>query len=154
MNRERITGFLLMLSGIVFTVLASRIEMSHASGEAGPRLFPYMASILLIVFGAIIFIRNADSSQKPFFTTTGWKKVGAMSGLLILYPLELVYFGFIPSGLITTFGLTRVFAAKKEIPLKNQIVFTVISTLVVFYLFRHVLHIVLPEGLLIDLLKG
>ena len=148
------TGLLLTLAGIVFAALTSRIETSHATGVAGPRLFPYISSVLLIVFGVIIFIRNSGSDKGAFLTPTGWKRVAAMVGFLVLYPPELIFLGFIPAALITMFGLTHVFAMNKGISYKNKLLFTFVSTLTVFIIFRYVLNILLPEGELIDFLKG
>jgi hypothetical protein len=153
LSKERMTGLLLSLAGIVFVLLSSRIETTYATGIAGPRLFPYISSILLIVFGVIIFIRNSDSGKKAFFTPTGWKRVAAMLGFLVLYPPELIYLGFPIASFITTLGLTHVFAMNKGISFRNKFIFTVIATIAVFLIFQYLLNILLPEGKWVTLLK-
>lgn len=153
LSKERITGAMLALAGIVFTVLTSRIETIYATGIAGPRLFPYISSILLIIFGIIIFIRNSDSDNAAFFPRDGWKRVGAMMLFLVLYPPELIFLGFPIASFITTLGLTHVFAMNKGISFKNKFIFALITTIAVYLIFQYLLNILLPEGKLIVLLK-
>ena len=89
-------------------------------------------------------IRN-KRAQEPFLTKNGWIRIAKMSVVVIAYPFLLRYCGFIVSSLVLLFGLIWLFDLEKKESILKKIIFTVVTTAVVFVVFKYALQIKLPS---------
>ncbi len=138
--------------GIVFIILTSQLpEPKFVTSTVGAKLFPYIASIGLTLCGLGLVIRN-KRAQEPFLTKNGWIRIAKMSVVVIAYPFLLRYCGFIVSSLVLLFGLIWLFDLEKKESILKKIIFTVVTTAVVFVVFKYALQIKLPSGELFDLI--
>ena len=102
----------------------------------------------LLVDGAVLIdtFAKLDATQNSAIT------IQAGGVFNTSYPFLLRYLGFIISSLVLLFGLIWLFDIEKKESILKKIIFTVVTTAVVFVLFKYALKIKLPGGELFDLL--
>ncbi|MPM10012.1 hypothetical protein SDC9_56336 [bioreactor metagenome] len=145
-NKEKVCGLLLFAIGVIFTVMTARFKVTASFGDPGPQVLPYIGSITLIVCGCGIFFRKSESKWEPYLTWNGWKKIGMMFSLFIVYVFAMKYIGYIICTPIVLFTITTMFAKGKNVSVVKRLIFTIIVSVSVYYLFVHVLHVMLPSG--------
>lgn len=68
MKRDRATGLIAAILGIVVAIYAYFLPKSGIEGDIGPAIFPYIAAAMLIVCGIILVVRKQGWGQRPIFT--------------------------------------------------------------------------------------
>jgi len=127
-------------------------------GDPGPRMFPYLASVLIAVC-SIALIVKPDKSGKTFFKKEEWMRA---LGLFAVYVVNLIImwlFGFHISVFVTLFIITFIFSkmSAKEISTKSRIIrsliYAVAGFLVLWLFYDVALDAQLPKGEFFDWIK-
>lgn len=151
LKRDHYVGIALFLVGAVICACTSQIQSHFAvdGSDVGPRLFPYITGIGIAVCGILTFLTTKRTGEdKPFLDKAGWKRLGALLGLLICYAVCLYLFGFLLSTPFMLFLLILLLAGSYKL---NKIVVAVISivaSVLLYWLFVKVLYVMLPRGIL------
>ena len=168
MTKDKISGIIILLTGIIWMLLTTQVKGNAFSTVIGPELFPNIASGGLILCGLGLILRREkrkekeesedtggdNNDKKPFFSREGWIRVTKLSLALIAYPFILDYLGFIIASVYLLFITTTLFDLEKKLPLVKRIIFSVIVTAAAFLFFAYVLNLMLPSGKLIRLVTG
>lgn len=155
-NRDRRVSVLVFIFAIVWLVMAKDIKAIFGldgSADPGPRLFPYIIGILLIVTSIGKFITCNQEDETGFYEDyKGWLKAGAVFVLLFAYCWLFPILGFA----LTTFagGILSVLLLKgdKKVRWFSPVLFSGILTAVMYVLFVQVLNVIMPTGSLWKLL--
>lgn len=155
-NRDRRVSVLVFIFAIVWLVMAKDIKAIFGldgSADPGPRLFPYIIGILLIVTSIGKFITCNQEDETGFYEDyKGWLKAGAVFVLLFAYCWLFPILGFA----LTTFagGILSVLLLKgdKKVRWFSPVLFAGILTAVMYVLFVQVLNVIMPTGSLWKLL--
>lgn len=151
MTRDRVTGVMAVVLGVVVAILTSQLPASNMANDVGPRAFPYITSGILILCGVTIFL-NKPVEQKPFFKygAASIKRFIALWVVLIVYVAGMAFLGFIVPTAAVLFVMCMMFGKDPEhgvnIKPAQAAVFAVIVTVVVYILFSVVLRLRLPVG--------
>ncbi len=127
----------LSLAFLLFGVPTISDDWQHTVGAqyftVGPRLFPYIAGSLCLLFGAMIALRPQAASPMPFFLEGGARtRVLLLMGLSIAYAALLDLLGFVLGSMLmlavfmTGFGVRRrsvIVAVALGLPLLTDFVF-------------------------------
>lgn len=149
-NRDRRVSIIVFVFAIVWLVMAKDIKSVFAiagSADPGPRMFPYLIGILLIVTSIGKFITcNQEDESKFYENYKGWLKVFAVLGLLFAYCWLFPILGYT----VTTFvvGVLSVYLLKgdRKVSWYGPVLFSGILTGSMYVLFVKVLSVVLPTG--------
>jgi len=149
-NRDRRVSVIVFLFAVVWLALAKDIKAVFkytGSSDPGPRLFPYLIGILLIITSIGKFVTcNQEDTTKFYETNRGWLRVFAVLALLSGYVLLFPILGY----LLTTFlaGVLSVLLLKEDRKIFwfSPILFSGLLTGSMYLLFGKVLSIVLPVG--------
>jgi len=149
-NRDRRVSVLVFIFAIVWLYMAKDIRAIFGldgSADPGPRLFPYIIGILLVVTSIGKFITCNQEDESGFYENyKSWLKVGAALALLFAYCWLFPILGFA----ITTFagGVLSVLLlkAEKKVSWYGPILFSGILTGSMYVLFVKVLSMILPTG--------
>ena len=150
MKRDRATGLIAAILGIVVASYAYFVPKSGIEGDIGPAIFPYIAAAMLIVCGIILAVRKQDGDSAPFLPETVQKKrFLLMTVVYVLYGILLWAVGFLIATPIASFVLCVMMSGKREIAKWKLALFSIIVTAIVYYCFYSLLSLKLPVGRII-----
>ena len=151
MNKDRWISLCLILFALIWIWQASKIKplLAVASEDVGPKLFPFFAGSILLVCSIGKFFSSKEKG-KPFCTKEQWITVGILLGTLVAYMLLLYLVGFLVSTPPMLFALVYLLNGRKKPKVVKTIIFAVVMTAIVFLVFRYVLSVMLPMGILFD----
>ena len=146
-NKDRIGGGIFAVFGLIVTLIATNIRMPANLREPGPRLFPYIAGMGMLVCGiGMVLTAKKDAIQEPFLTKEGWKRLGVVAFTLVLYYFALEWIGFIISTPIFAFSIILILSGGKKINKIAAVVISILTMAVLYLLFQKVFMIFLPGG--------
>lgn len=148
LKKDHAVGGAVTLLGIAAMLLSMQIALKNASNDPGSRVFPMIAGAGLIVCGLGIFITAGKREQKVFLGKEGWLRVLLASAVMILYTLGLKYLGFLISTPLFLFAIISLFAQGKKSSLVGRIIYSLVVTGCVWYVFGKLLAVALPAGVL------
>ena len=150
MKRDRATGLIAAILGIVVAIYAYFLPKSGIEGDIGPAIFPYIAAAMLIVCGIILVVRKQDGDSAPFLPETVQKKrLLLMTVVDVLYGILLWAVGFLIATPIACFVLCAMMSGKRKIAKWKLALFSIIVTAIVYYCFYSLLSLKLPVGRII-----
>lgn len=149
MTRDRMTGVISVILGIIVAAYAFFLPPSGAEGDVGPALFPYIAAVLLIFCGLVLAVKRSGQTPR-FFTDSGqlWRFL-IITLVYILYGVLLWAVGFLIATPIACFVLCRMMGGSDGGSSWNHALFSLVVTGVVYYSFYVALSLKLPVGRII-----
>jgi len=151
LNKDKIIGIIVTLFGLLGLILSFQIEGNAYSTVIGPELFPKIASSGMILCGLGLIIRHQRTEDTPFLDKEGWIRVLKITLAIGMFPVLLIYFGFIVAAVCLVFTTTTLFDMENTLSVVRRLVFSVISAIVIFSFFSYVLDVILPSGKLFGL---
>lgn len=140
---------LIIFAGFVI-LSATRLQSLFLaqSGDIGPKAFPIGAAVALIVCAIGKMLTEGRQETKPLFTREGWKRVVSMFAVLIVYLIAMRFLGYIISTLIFTPLLVIVMREDRKLRPLTLVLFSVVTTAVLYVVFQYVILVRLPVGVL------
>lgn len=149
MTRDRATGVISILLGIIVAVYICFLPKSSMEGDIGPAVFPGIAAAMLLICGILLVVKKSGPSA-PFLPELVQKKRFVLMTLVyIVYGVLLWAVGFLIATPICCFILCIMMRGNKKIAWWKLAVFSVIVTGVVYYCFYTMLSLKMPVGKLI-----
>ena len=146
--RDKIGGAVFALFGLIITMFTGQIQVPANLSEPGPRLFPYISGIGMIICGVgMILTAKKEKDEKPYLTKEGWKRLLIVGAVLLAYYFGLEFLGFLISTPIFTFAIITILAGKTKISKIGTVIIAVITTAALYILFNNVFKILLPNGI-------
>ncbi len=148
MSRDRATGLMAIVLGIVVAVMTSQLPRSMMAGDIGPKVFPYITAGIMIICGiGLLLGKEADTGRQLQLSKTQWQRLGMIFAVVFVYIVSMDFVGFIVPTVLALFILSTMFAkGRVEVALWKRILFAVAVTLILYYLFNELLVMPLPRG--------
>lgn len=147
MTRNRITGLVLAVTGIIVFILTMGIKTWIDLGEPGPKLFPVIGSVGLFICGVGVFFQKEAENREPFLTKKGWMNILYLMIAMVLYVIVIYYVGFLIPTPFFLFAMINILAGKAKRPkLVNSITVSLVLSFGLYFIFTNLLKIVLPAG--------
>lgn len=162
-RKEILSGAGVSAGGLFLLIASFRIaEPARSSPGLGPSVLPTVVSAGLILCGLILILtalRGKDTNQGVEAEllseeeadlieeqeSVPWLNFGVILGLMVLYAMVFIPLGFILS---TTIFLTAVTTFVHPATWLRNLIFAAALSTGAFYLFREVLSVILPAGVL------
>ena len=147
MKRANIIVSILLI--VIALILIPRIGTIKEAPDAilGPRFFPYIVLSLIILLSLIVLgmtFSNKEFINKEFINKQESMKVLITLGLFLAYIFALEKVGFVISTTIFLFVLGGFYYGKVNKVLIQIGIFSILSSLGLFYLFTNLFNVFLP----------
>lgn len=146
LNRDRIVAIGFFVLSIFVLIFAQNIAIPPNLSEPGPRIFPQIAGLGMLVCSVGMFFTTKIEDEKPFLDKEGWKRLGLIFVMLILYLIALMYVGFLISTFVFLFLFINVLKNGKDAKLVTILAVTIITTILLYLAFTKGFAIALPKG--------
>jgi len=150
-KRNLLAAIVLIAVGTVYAILAQHLPTSHIENATGPSFFPLVVVSGFLILSAALLVQSilptvSYTVQSSLIIPAS--RYGAGLTAAVVYLAALPYLGFIAAN-IPLFAVLMILYGERR-PAR-VISGSVVITLVVFFLFREVFKILLPAGILRDL---
>jgi putative tricarboxylic transport membrane protein len=142
MTIDRVSGAFLVLVGL-FVVWERRVLPLGSTSHPGPGYFPLLLAILLIILGAILFIRGKDAKKIRSISWPEAPHAVAILGCCLFVSLFMETIGYRLTLLLT---LGFLFGVMERIKPWLTLILTCGFSLGTFWLFDSLLRVPLPRG--------
>ncbi|PZC51473.1 tripartite tricarboxylate transporter TctB family protein [Mesotoga sp. TolDC] len=155
--------FLILLAALIF-YFGWSFPAYKIRGETlpGPKFFPFTLAVILIIFGIYFIIKSAvmikmkklpkDSAIafEEKFTLEGIKNIVAVIASIVFFVPIIEFLGFILGTIIVSSILMIVLNVK----VLRSIIYSTILTVMIFLVFGTLFRIPLPEGIIMNIVRG
>ncbi len=147
MKRDQITGCIGLIMGILVAVATYLLPDSSMSSDIGPKFFPAICAVGLIVPGIGLLLKKSDGPvSKLTFGKRESKRLALISLLVIAYVVAMDFIGFIIPTIIVQFVMCNMFAKGVNVSLVSKILFAVVVTILIYLAFENLMSLQLPRG--------
>ncbi|WP_151719767.1 tripartite tricarboxylate transporter TctB family protein [Gemmobacter serpentinus] len=146
MSNNRTLGGLALLMALALAAFGWGLVAPFAYEPVGPRAFPMITAVLIGICGTLLLIRGggAVEGNAPGVNLG----VLAIAATLLVYAMVFTTLGFVISTAAMSLVVARIFGATWA----QATISAAVLSVGAFLLFDHALDVVLPTGLLGDLL--
>ncbi|KGI57260.1 tripartite tricarboxylate transporter TctB family protein [Campylobacter sp. MIT 97-5078] len=145
MLSSRIFSGILFVLAIIGIYIGWGIHSDFNYEPLGPRPFP-IATLALIAFCSILLLFFAEDTKVEWGNLALWKKLIILAIALLLYALCFEFLGFI----ICTACLMFIMALLFNANVLKALIFSIVSSFILYYFFDNLLQITLPFGFIFD----
>ncbi len=149
LKKDQLIGGILVVMGIAAIIMSMQIKVKTGSTDPGSRIFPLMASGLLMVCGFGVTLTADNGEGKGFLDRTGWKKLILSFVIMICYVLALKYIGFVISTPVFLYIITTLLANGEKLAVWKKLIYIAVITGSFYYLLHGLLKMNLPGGIII-----
>ncbi len=149
LNKDHYLSIFYIGLGILILFFTSRIKslFTVATNDLGPKFFPFLCGIGIILCGIGKFLTSSKSKTKAFLPNKrDYIRLVGLWVLLVVYVLSVKYLGYIFSSLVLMFVMTTLLADTKKLNVWHRILFAVLMVALTYLLFSYVIKIPLPQG--------
>lgn len=153
-NRTYIMGAVFLVFSVWILWQTSMIPEKLVSNEPGPKLFPYISAIGMIVMAVLSMIfdgrKEADSKEGavPYLDAAGWKRMLLIMGECIIFCAAMNFIGFWITSMAGMMMFILTLRADKKINVIFALVLSVLLGSICYFGFTRGFHIPLPKGIL------
>lgn len=147
-KRDQMIGGILTIMGIAALIMSVPIKVKTGSTDPGSRIFPLMASTLLLICGIGVMLTAKRDDDKRFLAKKGWIRIIISFAIMIGYIFALKYIGFIISTPVFLYIITTLLSNGEKLPVWHKIVYAVLITACFWLLLHSALKMNLPKGIL------
>ena len=151
-RRNLLSAIILIAIGTGYAVLAQDLPTRNIENATGPSFVPLVVISCFLILSAALLVQGilpAVSDTVPSIPKIPARRYGSGLATAAIYLVALPYLGFIVANIPLFAVLTMLYGEKR---LTWVIGGSVIITLLVFFLFREVFQILLPAGVLGNLI--
>ena len=151
--KEVLLGITMLLIGVVLIFATTQIQL-RVDTRIDARFVPYIlgaACILLGVLqctGSLAMLKKGDPSKTEAKEPSDPKSVILTFLLIVVYVSTLRYIGFLINNIWMMFLMMMLLSPKEKWRYGQFALISVLSTVIIYYLFRNGLDLMLPDGLL------
>lgn len=148
MKKDTIIGIGAIIVALLFFISTGDIKNSTDLVDPGPRLMPYIAELMMAACGAgIVYESLKDKTEdKEFLSKEGWKRLGIIFVILVIYAVCLGLIGFLIATPFMFMILMQMLNADGFQPWPKVIILSFILTAFIYLTFAKGFQVSLPKG--------
>jgi hypothetical protein len=151
MSKNKVIGLVSLLLGIlalIGTFMIKVAKMAVSMGDPGPKVFPSVAGVLLVICGIGLLVRR-EENEPVFMTKSQWMRLLALFLVFVGYVVLLYFIGFVGATTILLFVMMTMFSGAEKLSIPVRLVYAIAVTAVIYLLFAVMLKTNVPKGILL-----
>ena len=146
-QRDALAAVVLLAIGTGYAILTYQLPVRTLKNSTQPSFFPWIIVVCLLILAGALLVqsfqrRSADGQDPPaIFSTAVLVWIGVFGAYLIVLP----FLGFFVANIFVFAALMLLYGERSPIKI---VLGSMITTPVIFFLFREVFQIRLPAGVL------
>jgi hypothetical protein len=144
LRRDHVAGGTFVVAGVLILAVSGDLPFGTLASP-GAGMLPTLVIVLMMAFGLALFLRAGDS---PVLAEIAWNDLphaARVAAIAAAGAASYTTLGFLPTIALLLFGLT--YAIERR-PFLNSVVFSLGVTGLAYLLFKTVLKLPLPRGLI------
>lgn len=133
MINDRVFGTIMIVVAVFFLFSTYTIQTSFLSDPLGPRFFPYLIGIVLLLSSLVLLINPDEKPQK--LSSEVVKKIMITVGVFAGFAFFLNFVGFIFASITTLFFLSRLMGAS----IRAACISSIGTTVLLYFIFNNLL---------------
>lgn len=146
MTKDSLYGAIFAIIGIVIIIMTSNIPVPQNLTEPGPRVFPFISGIGILVCGAGMVLTKAPEKEEKPGVKGSTKRLLIIGAALVAYYGALYFFGFLLSTPFACFAFIKILQGNEKVSNVFAVILSLVVTSGLYFLFVEVFKIFLPEG--------
>ena len=149
LNKNQVYSLCVIVFALIVIYATSQLDSLFQLSErdVGPKFFPYAAAVGMILCAIGKFITERNTST-PLFDKRGWIRAAVVFGLIALYLIAIWLVGYLIATPIFTALLVIAMKEDRKVKPVTVILFSVITTIVLYVVFEKIIMVFLPAGIL------
>ena len=148
-NKDKVIALICLVFGAVYMGTALTLPPTNLANDPGPKIFPVLGSGIVMLSSAAILLKRYEGAPKAAYTREQWGKAIQMFAVFVVYAVLLWLVGYLVATPLALFVTSFMFTDEGvKIALWKRILFAVIVTAVLYWIFAKVLIMLLPVGIL------
>lgn len=151
MSKNMQSGLLAVILGLVYLAGTFKIPVFETGDSVGPRSFPFLVAAIVLICGVALIINDLLAKERKSFSwgfTTEpavWIRIAATIFFGIAFGLVLDWLGYLIAMFLFMIIITSMINVGRH---KQNLIISVLFSLISFLSFAVVLKLSLPRGLL------
>lgn len=153
MRRDTKTGIVGLIGCVFFFFASQSIKQPAKLLEPGPRLFPYVAVILIAMSSVALIIKGVKErkiEEKPYFPKGGILKISKSYLMLVAYAIAMTWLGFLITTPFATVAFIYDLKGNSRVKLVPSVIIAVLVTAGLYAMFVWGFQVKLPAGILFE----
>lgn len=143
-----IYGLIFAVAGLIIILLTSNIPVPGNLTEPGPRIFPYISGIGILLCGVGMTLTKSIQQEKKAPVKGGKKRLVIISIALVLYYAALSLVGFLVATPFACFAFIKILNGNEKVNTIFATVLSLVVTIGLYFLFVEAFKIYLPVGMI------
>ena len=147
LKKDRLLGIIVLVIAAFFAYFTGKLGATNFEGDPGPKMFPYMGSIIMALCGIMLLVKPEKKEKGKFLSRD------------VLFVVMMKYLGFVITAPIVLFIVSFLFskisdpdaATKKRII--RSLIYSAAVTAALYLVYVVALDAKLPSGALLKLLR-
>lgn len=153
MRRDTKTGIVGLIGCVFFLFASQSIKQPAKLLEPGPRLFPYVAIILIAMSSVALIVKGLKErniEEKPYFPKGGVRKISRSYLMLVVYAVAMTWLGFLITTPFATVAFIYDLKGNSKVKLVPSVIIAVLVTAGLYAMFVWGFQVKLPAGILFE----
>ncbi len=149
LNKDHYLSIFYIALGALILYLTSRITslFSVDTNDLGPKFFPSLCGIGIILCGIGKFLTSAKNTPKKFLhDKKDYIRLAVLWLILLVYVISIKYVGYMLSSFVLMFIMSTLLADEHKPKVWQRLLFSLIMVALTYCLFHFVIKINLPQG--------
>ncbi|WP_181899218.1 tripartite tricarboxylate transporter TctB family protein [Lachnotalea glycerini] len=157
LNKSVTTGALCILFAVWIIMETGKINSNLISNEPGPRLFPYISAIGIIICSLLSMVFDGKkqtkvTERKPYLDKAGWIRLVLILSELFVFGFGIEWLGFLITSIIMMIVIIWTLKGDKKINTIIGVGLAIGLSMLVYFGFTKGFMIPLPTGKLWEML--
>ena len=146
--KDRVVALITIAFSLFYIFYIAKIPDSQMASDPGPKIFPYIAGILMLTMSVLLFLFPKKEEKKGAWMTKLQKhRMVSLYGVYVLFVGGMYLIGYTIPTFATLFTASTMFAKGKNISWWKRFVYAAVMTVAVWALFYLALECQLPRGI-------